>query len=194
MLFGGIAGAIEVRAGADGTRRLSGRFAYGERTLLSEGRGGRLEEQFAARAFQPADEVHLLAHHDFARPLASRSTGTLELRNGDDALTFEAVITPQVAGTSHARDVMALVDGGLSVGLSPGFTLAPSDGAERVERQAAGVLRTVNEAQLWELSVVTRAAYGNATVTARNWTPSAEPPADEFEGRMRAALLRRWRP
>lgn len=173
MLFGGFAsGVIEIRAGADGSRRLSGRFAYGVRTTLSEGRGGRLEEVFAARAFQLQDEVHLLAHHDFARPLASRSTGTLELRNDDAALSFEAVVTPQIAGTSHARDVMALVDAGLSIGLSPGFTLAPSETAEKVERQAGGVLRTVHEAALWELSIVTRAAYGNATVTARNWTPA----------------------
>ena len=191
MLFGGFSsGAIEIRAGADGTRRLSGRFAYGVRTTLSEGRGGRLEEQFAARAFQLQDEVHLLAHHDFARPLASRSTGTLELRNDDTALSFEAVITPQIAGTSHARDVMALVDGGLSVGLSPGFTLAPSERAEKVERQAGGVLRTVAEANLWELSIVTRAAYSNATVQARNWSPGTDSP--DASRRFRLAMAR-WR-
>lgn len=173
MLFGGfIAGDLEVRASGDGSRRLRGRFPYQVRTVLGERRGERFEEQFAARALAPQNEVHVLVGHDYAKPLASRSTGTLELRNDDTALSFEAVVTPSIAGTSHGRDVMALIDAGLTVGLSPGFTLAPSERAAKIDRQAGGVLRTVNEALLFELSIVTAAAYPSAQVEARNWTPA----------------------
>lgn len=189
MLFGGFShGGLEIRQGGDGSRRLRGRFPYARRTVLSEGRGGRLEEQFAARALVVQDEVHLLVGHDYDKPLASRATGTLELRNSDDALEFDAVIPPSVTATTHARDALALIDAGLTAGLSPGFTLMPSANAEKVERSAGAVLRTIFEANLWELSIVTRAAYGNATVTARNWTPDADVPDAGLR-----RMLARWR-
>lgn len=161
MLFA-YAGAIEVRA--DGKDAIvAGRFPYNTETELARGRF----ETFAARALRSAPVVHLLAGHDYGKPLASTAAGSLTLRDGDDALGFEARIAPGVADTSYGRDTLALVHAGLSVGLSPGFRVAP-DG-ETVERRSDGVLRTVRNAELFELSIVTVPAYSAAQVEARSW-------------------------
>ncbi|WP_395708537.1 HK97 family phage prohead protease [Reyranella sp.] len=194
MLFGGFSpGGLEIRQDGDGSRRLRGRFPYGRRTVLGEGKRVTMEEQFAARAFAPrvnvtGEDIHLLFGHDFSRPLASRATGTLEIRDNDDALTFDAVITSQIATTTHGRDALALMDSGLAAGLSPGFTVPDDPGAESVVREPRALIRTIRAARLWELSVVTRPAYPEGTVTARNWRPTSER-ADAGLQRM----LTRWR-
>ena len=139
MLHGATEGGLEVRADGDGGARLSGRFPYGSRATLSDGgrRGRPRKEEFAPRAFayrveRPEEEIHLLVGHDFDRPLASRGAGTLELGDSDEALTFEARITPEVAATSHGRDALALLSAGLAVGISPGFRLPPERAVKAV--------------------------------------------------------------
>jgi len=132
MLIGGATGGLEVRAEGDGGARLRGRFPYNSVAVLSDGgRTGRpRKEKFAPRAFEyrvndPEAEIHLLAGHSFDKPLASKLTGSLALKDGDDALTFEARIAPAIAQTSYARDGLGLVRAGLAVGISPGFRLPP---------------------------------------------------------------------
>lgn len=210
MLFGAFDPAdLEIRRRRDGSRRLRGRFPYRKRAVLSDGgrNGGRpKKEEFAERAFaynvEKADvDIHLLFGHDFDMPLASKLTNTLTLRDSAEALTFEATILPKVAETTHGRDVLALIAAGLSVGLSPGFTIpppraVPADQAEKIEQEPyrpekgmhGALIRTVFAALLWELSIVTRPAYKEASVepvdedgdgiddntgkqiAARNWT------------------------
>lgn len=165
MLFAPINGGLELRAEDDGTQVIAGRFPYGAEAELGRGR----RETFAPGAFRMNDDVHLLAGHDYNRPLASRRSGSLTLTDHPDGLAFEARISPDVANTTHGRDTLALVRSGLSIGLSPGFRVKP-DG-ERVERRSDGVLRTVHGADLFELSVVTRPAYNDAQVEARSWQP-----------------------
>jgi hypothetical protein len=166
MLTGAAYGAIEVRAEDDGGVRLSGRFPYGQAAQLAPGRS----EVFAPGSLEPRDNVFLLSQHEFARPLASTGAGTLELRSSSDGLQFEARLSPEVAGTSHGSDAVALIRSGLAVGLSPGFRVAA--GGERVERRGDGLQRTVTRAELHELSIVTRPAFEAAQVEARSWEPA----------------------
>ncbi|MEY8827548.1 HK97 family phage prohead protease, partial [Sedimentitalea sp. XS_ASV28] len=42
-------------------------------------------------------------------------------------------------------------------------------GGERIERRGASMLRTINKADLFELSAVTRPAYPAAQIEARAW-------------------------
>lgn len=165
MLYAPITGGLELRTEGDGSHTIAGRFPYGTETELQRGRF----ETFQSGAFRMQDDVHLLAQHNYAQPLASRKSGSLTLTDTDEGLAFEARISPEVADTSHGRDTLALVRAGLSVGLSPGFRLTP--GGERVERRTNGVLRTVQGADLFELSIVTRPAYSSAQVEARSWEP-----------------------
>lgn len=179
MLHAHACGALELRRGeaASGRYQLRGAFPYGAVAVLSDGSrtGKPLKETIASRAFgervddQQAD-IHLLAGHDFGRPLASRKAGTLRLRDTDATLEFEATIPDSVANTTHGRDALALIEAGLAVGLSPGFRLAPGRDAEMIEDRGDGILRTVRRAQLFELSIVTMPAYDQAQVEMRSWT------------------------
>lgn len=188
MLFGGVAqgGALELRQQENGGVRITGRFPYNSETMLATGRF----ERFAARAFGAkiagAGDVHFLVQHDFTQPLASRSAGTLELRDTAQALEFDATITPEVASTTWARDFLSANAAGLIKGLSPGFRVAP--GGDTVERRSDGVLRTVRAADLMELSAVTVPAYPAAQLEARNWHAGSDAPDSGLQ-----RTLARWR-
>lgn len=163
MLWGGNKGTLEIRA-EGGSTRLRATFPYGAETELAPGR----LEVIAPRAFADringGDEIHLLAGHSYDKPLASRSAGTLHLTETDDALQIEATLDD---GTSWARDFLAAHGSGLIRGLSPGFRV--SKGGERIERRGQGMVRTINKADLFELSAVTRPAYSSAQIEARAW-------------------------
>ena len=137
MLWGASLGGLELRS-EGGATRLSATFPYGAETELAPGR----HELIAPRAFADriaaGDDIHLLAGHDYNRPLASRSAGNLTLTDGDDALLIEARID---GGTSWARDFLAAHGAGLIRGLSPGFRVGP--GGERIARRGSGILRTI---------------------------------------------------
>ncbi|MEQ9258137.1 MAG: HK97 family phage prohead protease, partial [Roseovarius sp.] len=176
-------------------------FPYNSRAVLSDGgRTGRpRKEQFASGAFRYSvennQEVHLLVGHSFDRPLASRGAGTLELTDTDEALMFAADIAPELEEVGYVRDVLAGLAAGLIVGISPGFRIPPErtvPNAETVEEEppeeGEALIRTIHEAILFELSLVTRPAYSDTQVEARNWTP-----APRMFLRKRPAIAR-WRP
>lgn len=163
MLWGGNLGALEIRA-EGGETRLSARFPYGAQTELAPGR----HEVIAPRAFsdriEAGEDIHLLAGHDYEKPLASRAAGTLTLIETDEAVTLEARIA---GGTSWATDFLAAHRAGLIRGLSPGFRVQP--GGERIESRGTGLLRTITRAAVFEFSAVTVPAYPLAQIEARAW-------------------------
>lgn len=164
MLWGGHECSLELRA-EGGDTRLRATFPYASETELSPGRA----EMFAPGAFRArvasGADVHLLFGHDYAKPLASRAAGSLELHDDDTGLHLEARID---GATSWSKDFLAAHAAGLVRGLSPGFRVPP--GGERVEARGAGLLRTVTRADLLELSAVTVPAYPQAQIEARSWT------------------------
>lgn len=176
---------LEERAARSRRRRLKGRFPYNKRATLSDGgRNGKpKKELFASRAFAYNVErldvdIRLLVGHDFGKPLASRGAGTLSLVDGDDALTFEALITEELQEASWVRDFFAAHAAGLIRGISPGFRIPPRRAvpdAERVDEEdpseGIALIRTIFAALLFELSVVTAAAYHEAEVDEeRSWS------------------------
>ncbi len=74
MLWGASTGALELRS-EGGETRLRATFPYGAETELAPGR----REVIAAGAFadriEAGEDIHLLAGHDYAKPLASRAAG-----------------------------------------------------------------------------------------------------------------------
>lgn len=173
MLWGANGGSLELRS-EGGETRLRASFPYARPAVLagSGPTGYARQEVFAARAFaervEDGSEIHFLYGHDFDRPLASRNAGTLTLRDTDAALEIEARIDE---GTSWARDFLAAHASGLVRGLSPGFRVSP--GGETVEERDGTILRTITAADLAEISAVSRPAYPDAQIEARNWTPVA---------------------
>lgn len=187
MLWAGHSGGLELRKRASGALALHGRFPYGKAAVLSdEGRTGRpRKEIMAPRAFGyrvnlKDEDIHLLSGHDYGKPLASRSAGTLELQDAEDAQTFEAEITPEMQEVSYVRDVLSAIKAGLAAGISPGFRLPPKRAVakpefitdeenEPEEGKHRAIIRTVTAALLYEISVVTRPAYPDTQIEARSW-------------------------
>lgn len=214
MLWGGHSGGLEVRRSGDGSHRLRGSFPYGKAAVLSDGgRTGRpRKERIAPRAFRyrvekPDEDIHLLGGHDFNRPLASKSTGTLKLTDTDTALTFDAMISAEMAEVTWVRDILAAIGAGLAIGISPGFRIPPQRAVPKAEEvteepddgsldedgnpRRGALIRTILEALLYELSIVTRPAYPEAQVEARNWQPDQLLREPDEAGLHRT--LNRWR-
>ena len=208
MLWGGHSGGLELRKRASGALALHGRFPYNKPAVLSDGgRTGRPRKEviapraFAYRVERPEEDIHLLVGHSYDKPLASRKAGTLDLDDTDDALSFTATITPEMQEVSYVRDVLASIDAGLTLGISPGFRLPPKRAVpvpERIEDEGHdpangafnAIIRTILAALLYELSIVTRPAYDEAQIEARNWDvtrDSATPDAGLHR------TLNRWR-
>lgn len=170
MLWGAHNGGLEVRTSEGGETCLSGRFPYASATTLRGGPNPR-REMFAARAFaaqiEAGQDIHLLANHDFAAPLASRKAGSLTLNDTDSALEFEARISPDMREVSYVRDFLGTLAAGLVGGISPGFGVP--DGGEEIRRDGDGLLRIVHRANLIEISAVTKPAYPQAQIEARAW-------------------------
>ncbi len=188
MLWGGVDTCdLELRAGRGKSRRLRGRFPYGKRAILSDGgKKGRPRKEviepraFAYRVEKSDEDIHLLVGHSYDRPLASRGAGTLDLRDTDDALTFEAVIVPEIVDSPYGSDFLAGFIAGLITGISPGFRIPPErtvPDAETVEEEdpqdGLALIRHIWAALLYELSLVTVPAYKEASaeeIEARSWT------------------------
>ncbi|MFO1153681.1 MAG: HK97 family phage prohead protease [Rhodospirillales bacterium] len=190
MLYGSACGALEIRRLSTGATSLRGSFPYNRTAILSDGgKSGRpRKERFASNAFNysvldPTRDIHLLVGHDYAKPLASKLTRSLTLKDSKEALTFDATIAPEVVETSYGQNAIALLTVGLAVGLLPGFRIPPVravQDAETITQEEVdpendmhgAIIRTVNEAILYELSIVTSPAYEDATVELRSWSPS----------------------
>lgn len=163
MLWGASLGGLELRS-EGGATHLRAAFPYGAETELAPGRREVVAPHAFAARIEAGEDIHLLAGHDYEKPLASRAAGTLTLTDTDAALMLEARID---GSTSWARDFLAAHASGLIRGLSPGFMVQP--GGDRVESKGAGLLRTVTRADLFELSAVTVPAYPQAQIEARAW-------------------------
>ena len=210
MLTGFADGGLELRKRASGALALQGRFPYGKRAVLSDGgRTGRpKKEVIAPRAFgfrvdDPKEDIHFLVGHSFDKPLASRGAGTLDLVDSDDALTFTATITEEMQEVSYVKDILAGIAAGLTLGISPGFRLPPKRAVpepEKIEDEGMdpengaynAIIRTVLAALLYEISVVTRPAYPEAQVEARNWGPDGLISPNGFGDGLQQAFSR-WR-
>jgi len=196
MLYGAHRGGLELRREPDGALRLAGRFPYGVETVLAPAAGTRpeLREVFAPRAFaariDAGEEVHLLSHHDYDRPLASRGAGTLEVQDTADALTFEATISAELRRAPYVADFLGALEAGLIRGLSPGFRIG--GGREEVRQTDGAMIRTVHAAELFELSAVTVPAYSEAQIEARRWRDGTCPPGTCHPSPY-AQAFNRWR-
>ena len=147
--------ALEIRQ-SGGARTLHGRFNYGSMATVRD-RGRVRKERFESRAFryaielEPERRIDILVGHDFGKPIASRQSGTLTLEDGAEAVTFEARLPDDPP--SWVIDAERAIAAGLMTGLSPGFTIPPTS--------------AVPDAVLREFSVITSAAYQDATVDLR---------------------------
>lgn len=174
-------GGIELRDAGDGSRRLLAAFPYNSlATIHAGGNGARpRKEQFAPQAFsyaidEPERDINLLVGHDFGKPLASKRAGTLLFNDTPEALLFEAIITGEIMEASWWKDFFAAFNAGLMMGISPGFRIPPKEAVAKAEeiteenpKDGKALIRTIFEAILFELSLVTRPAYPDTSLDIR---------------------------
>lgn len=156
--------------------RLRGYAArYNTDSLPMDYKGETVVESIAPGAFDRTLEdpdVSLFWQHDPKMPLASTLSGTLNLRSDDNGLAFDATLPD----TQLARDAMTLVRAGVVRQMSFGFFVREDDTSTPGRR----ILRDID---LREISIVERAAYSAAGVSARSFSLTRQ--------RQKASLLLR---
>jgi len=116
------------------------------------------------RTLDSGEPVYLLVNHDTdSLPLASTQSGTMALRQDETGLYMEADLDPN---NPRAQELASAVSRGDVSKMSFAFTIAP-DGDTRENG-----LRTLQDLNLFEVSVVTWPAYDATTIGMR--TASAE--------------------
>jgi hypothetical protein len=156
---------------------IAGKFLYNSLAVLSD-RGTVRKEQIAPGAFSfslndPDRDINLLFGHSFDKPLASRSSGTLELTDSEQFLEFVATIPEGAERASHITDALAMIGSGLAKGVSPGFRVPPRDVVPDAETlipepgNPSVMIRKLSALILYELSIVTRPAYPDTEAETR---------------------------
>jgi uncharacterized protein len=166
---------------------ISGRVHYNTLAVMAD-RGKVRKEQIAPGAFDftlsdPLAEVNLLFGHSFDKPLASRQAGSLTLKDTADFLEFVATIPEGAERASHVVDALAMLGSGLARGVSFGFRLPPKDVVPHAEElipepgHPSVFIRRLKHLVLYEISLVTRAAYesNEAELRALSLKPPATP-------------------
>ena len=154
---------------------LSLTFPYNEQATISN-RGSVRKETFHSRAFRYAVErqesdISVLKGHSFNRVLGSKHAGNARFEDTVDHL--RAILDfPRVdLQTIAQQDVLREYSQGLIRGVSPGFSIPPVRNASRLvpEPDNPGVMiREIDEALLYEVSLVARPAFGKTTVEQRS--------------------------
>lgn len=160
--------AISTNPAIEG-RTLSGYAAlYNDQSKLISERGATFRETISPGAFSrtldSGADVKLYYNHNTAMPLARTKSGTLSLRSDANGLAF----TASLPETTLGNDVRALLErGDLTGEMSFGFrVISDTWNKPRTER-------TINQAELLEISIVQDAAYPNTTSALRANQPDA---------------------
>lgn len=149
---------IEVRA-SDKGRTIGGYAAvFNSETDI----GGYFREKIAPGAFAPAlkGDVRALFDHDSAHVLGRTKSGTLRLSEDDKGLAVEI----DLPDTQTARDLTASMERGDIDGMSFGFRVTKQEWDETQDPP----LRTIQEVELLEVSVVTFPAYDDTEIALRD--------------------------
>ena len=177
-----IDGELEIRQ--DGLI-LTGRFPYEKLATINDRLTTR-KETFSAGAFRFSIEeakarrarIDVLQGHSFDRPLGNTLDGQVtfeEIRNETGGLDAVFHVELPVEGDRplYMQDMLTALRAGLMRGVSPGFRVAPKSivrNAEILEPERgnpAVKIRRINQAVLYEMSIVTRAQYPDTSVENR---------------------------
>ena len=166
-------------------RTLSGVFPYGSVATVRD-RGRVRKERFGPRAFRfsvedATREIDLLAGHNFSEPLAGKRAGTLVLEDSDQGLEFVAELPAERDQPTWMVDTVKAVRGGLVRGVSPGFRVPPVSAVANAEELVPEpgnpdvLIRHINQAVLFELSLVTRPVYTDTEIDVRHRETTSDP-------------------
>jgi HK97 family phage prohead protease len=117
------------------------------------------------RSLQSRNEVKLLWNHDSGEPLASLRGGTMQLVEDNRGLK----VTAQLPNTTRGRDVAELLRTNVINTMSFGFNVI------RDSWSSDGKTRTLESVRLFEVSVVSFAAYPDTTAQVRSGNQTINP-------------------
>ncbi len=117
------------------------------------------------RSLQSRNEVKLLWNHDSGEPLASLRGGTMQLVEDNRGLK----VTAQLPNTTRGRDVAELLRTNVINTMSFGFNVI------RDSWSGDGKTRTLESVRLFEVSVVSFAAYPETTAQVRSGNQTINP-------------------
>lgn len=149
---------IEVRAAGEG-RRIGGYAAvFNSETDI----GGYFREKIAPGAFAEAikGDVRALIDHDSGRVIGRTTAGTLRMTEDDNGLAVEI----DLPDTTDGRDLATLIERGDISGMSFGFMVTKQSWDETGETP----LRTIEQVDLFEVSVVAFPAYDDTSIAMRS--------------------------
>ena len=153
----------DIQTNEDGSMTVRGYVNKTETKSKMLGRNQKFKEVIKRgawqRAIDNAKEIHFLAEHDNSKILASTRNDSLELREDDQGLYMAATISP----TSYGKDYYQLIKDGILQNMSFGFRAVK----DAWRNMGTHFERTVNELELFEVSVVRDPAYSNSTISAR---------------------------
>jgi uncharacterized protein len=117
------------------------------------------------RSLQSRNEVKLLWNHDAGEPLASLRGGSMQLVEDERGLK----VTAQLPNTTRGRDVAELLRTNVINTMSFGFNVIKDNWS------SDGKTRTLESVRLFEVSVVSFAAYPSTTATVRSMDQTIDP-------------------
>lgn len=150
---------VEARAVGDNKKTLTGYAAvFNSDTTI----GDYFVERIDPHAFDKAmsGDVRALIDHDTGRVIGRTKSGTLKLSTDSKGLAVEI----NVPDTTDGRDLMTLVERGDLSGMSIGFMVAKQEWDETGNMP----VRTILEAELFEVSCVAFPAYEDTQLSARS--------------------------
>jgi uncharacterized protein len=158
---------IEIRENEDGTRTINGYAVKWEMKSHPMGYFTRFREQFKKGAFTESlnkEDQRALWSHDTSKVLGRTKNGTLRLYEDDIGLRFEL----DLADTTLGDDAYKTIKRGDVDGVSFGFRMRKQ---EWDESDPDNIVRTINQADLFEISPVGFPAYPDSQVSARSEDP-----------------------
>ncbi|MGE7586480.1 HK97 family phage prohead protease [Peribacillus sp. NPDC101480] len=155
----------ELRANSDETLTVSGYVNKTGQLSNILGVTKRFVEKIAKGAFTRAiqsssRDIEFLAEHNSKLILASTRNDSLKRTEDEQGLYMEATITP----TTWGKDYYELINSGIHRNMSFGFRTI-KDSWKLIETNLYE--RTIEELELFEVSVVKNPAYSQSTIAAR---------------------------
>lgn len=156
---------------------------------LSENLGG-FRERFRKGAFRESladgGVKFMVRSHDLARPVASTSSGTLELEEDAIGLRF----TAKLPDNGDAGDLAATIKRRVLTKMSFAFSTERA-ADETFANEGGQLVRTVKRAQLFEVSPVTFPAYPQTSVRAALDEGEKPKTKRSTKGKRKAIMARR---
>lgn len=158
---------VEIRESKSGIGTLTGyAIVFGKRSLKLGDFYEFINERAFDRALAQEDEVLALAHHNMDNVLGRRSAGTLRLNKDGHGISVEV----DLPDTSYGRDILENVKRRDVKGMSFGFSVREDDW----DLESDVPTRTVNDADLFEVSFVAVPAYPDTTAAMRSLNQAIE--------------------